>query len=56
MPKRLSVLLYLFTELQIFNLQRWKSYASSYAGPVDINPKAPKGKVVEIDTVSFYST
>ncbi|WP_185290035.1 YncE family protein [Chryseobacterium lactis] len=30
-----------------------KGYASSYAGPVDINPKAPKGKVVEIDTVSL---
>ncbi|MCJ7934383.1 MAG: YncE family protein [Chryseobacterium sp.] len=29
------------------------AYASSYAGPVDINPKAPKGKVVEIDTVSL---
>ncbi|RXM40228.1 hypothetical protein BOQ62_07935 [Chryseobacterium sp. CH21] len=30
-----------------------KAYASSYAGPVDINPKAPKGKVVEIDTASL---
>lgn len=30
-----------------------KMYASSYAGPVDINPNAPKGKVVEIDTVSL---
>ncbi len=30
-----------------------KAYASSYAGPVDINPNAPKGKVVEIDTVSL---
>lgn len=30
-----------------------KVYASSYAGPVDINPNAPKGKVVEIDTVSL---
>ncbi|PRB03378.1 hypothetical protein CQ046_10470 [Chryseobacterium sp. MYb7] len=30
-----------------------KAYASSYAGPVDINPKAPKGKVVEIDTTSL---
>lgn len=30
-----------------------KAYASSYAGPVDINPNAPKGKVVEIDTTSL---
>ncbi|WP_430827179.1 YncE family protein [Chryseobacterium indologenes] len=30
-----------------------KAYASSYAGPVDINPLAPKGKVVEIDTASL---
>jgi DNA-binding beta-propeller fold protein YncE len=30
-----------------------KAYASSYAGPVAINPKAPKGKVVEIDTTSL---
>lgn len=30
-----------------------KAYASSFAGPVDINPNAPKGKVVEIDTVSL---
>ena len=30
-----------------------KAYASSYAGPVDINPNAPKGKVVEIDTASL---
>ncbi|WP_347219600.1 DUF5074 domain-containing protein [Chryseobacterium sp.] len=30
-----------------------KAYASSYAGPVDINPGAPKGKVVEIDTASL---
>jgi hypothetical protein len=30
-----------------------KAYASSYAGPVVINPKAPKGKVVEIDTTSL---
>lgn len=30
-----------------------KAYASSYVGPVDINPNAPKGKVVEIDTVSL---
>lgn len=29
------------------------AYASSYAGPVDINPLAPKGKVVEIDTLSL---
>lgn len=30
-----------------------KAYASSYAGPVDINPLAPKGKVAEIDTLSL---
>lgn len=30
-----------------------KAYASSYAGPIDINPNAPKGKVVEIDTTSL---
>lgn len=30
-----------------------KAYASSYAGPVDINPLAPKGKVAEIDTTSL---
>lgn len=30
-----------------------KAYASSYAGPVDINPNSPKGKVVEIDTTSL---
>ncbi|MFP3832236.1 YncE family protein [Chryseobacterium sp. SIMBA_028] len=30
-----------------------KAYASSYVGPVDINPNAPKGKVVEIDTASL---
>ncbi|MGU3374149.1 YncE family protein [Chryseobacterium sp. M5A1_1a] len=30
-----------------------KAYASSYVGPVDINPNAPKGKVVEIDTTSL---
>lgn len=30
-----------------------KVYASSYVGPVDINPNAPKGKVVEIDTASL---
>lgn len=30
-----------------------KAYASSYAGPIDINPNAPKGKVVEIDTASL---
>jgi Uncharacterized conserved protein len=30
-----------------------KGYASSYAGPVDVNPNAPKGKIVEIDTASL---
>lgn len=30
-----------------------KAYASSYAGPVSINPNAPLGKVVEIDTASL---
>ncbi|PWN68283.1 hypothetical protein C1631_016415 [Chryseobacterium phosphatilyticum] len=30
-----------------------KAFASSYVGPVDINPNAPKGKVVEIDTASL---
>ncbi|WP_333662960.1 YncE family protein [Chishuiella changwenlii] len=30
-----------------------KAYASSYAGPVSIDPKAPLGKVVEIDTLSL---
>lgn len=30
-----------------------KAYASSYAGPVDINPNAPRGKVVEIDTTAL---
>lgn len=30
-----------------------KVYASSYAGPVSLDPKAPLGKVVEIDTISF---
>ncbi|KMQ66219.1 lipoprotein [Chryseobacterium angstadtii] len=30
-----------------------KVYASSYAGPVDLNPNSPPGKVVEIDTTSL---
>lgn len=30
-----------------------KIYASSYAGPIDLNPNSPPGKVVEIDTVSL---
>jgi len=30
-----------------------KAYASSYAGPVSIDPNAPLGKVVEIDTTSL---
>jgi DNA-binding beta-propeller fold protein YncE len=30
-----------------------KAYASSYAGPVSVNPNAPLGKVVEIDTASL---
>lgn len=33
-----------------------KAYASSYAGPVSIDPKAPLGKVVEIDTLSLSVT
>lgn len=30
-----------------------KAYASSYAGPVSVNPNAPLGKVVEIDTATL---
>lgn len=30
-----------------------KAYASSYAGPVKLDPSAPIGKVVEIDTLSL---
>ena len=30
-----------------------KAYASSYAGPVELDPNAPIGKVVEIDTLSL---
>ncbi len=30
-----------------------KAYASSYAGPVSLDPNAPIGKVAEIDTVSL---
>ena len=30
-----------------------KVYASSYAGPVELNPNSPPGKVVEIDTASL---
>jgi len=30
-----------------------KAYASSYAGPVSLDPNAPLGKVAEIDTVSL---
>ena len=33
-----------------------KAYASSYAGPVTIDPKAPLGKVVEIDTINLSVT
>ena len=30
-----------------------KAYATSYAGPVSLDPKAPLGKVVEIDTINL---
>ena len=33
-----------------------KVYASSYAGPVEIAPDAPVGKVVEIDTTTYQIT
>lgn len=33
-----------------------KAYASSYAGPVKLDPKAPLGKVVEIDTINLSVT
>lgn len=33
-----------------------KAYASSYAGPITIDPKAPLGKVVEIDTINLSVT
>lgn len=33
-----------------------KAYASSYAGPVEITPNAPVGKVVEIDTTTYQIT
>lgn len=33
-----------------------KAYASSYAGPVTLDPKAPLGKVVEIDTINLSVT
>ena len=33
-----------------------KAYATSYAGPVTIDPKAPLGKVVEIDTINLSVT
>ncbi len=33
-----------------------KAYASSYAGPVSLDPKAPLGKVVEIDTINLQVT
>ena len=33
-----------------------KAYVSSYVGPVQINPKAPKGMVYEIDTESLAVT
>ncbi len=33
-----------------------KAYATSYAGPVTIDPNAPIGKVVEIDTISLKIT
>lgn len=33
-----------------------KAYATSYAGPVTLDPKAPLGKVVEIDTINLSVT
>lgn len=33
-----------------------KAYASSYAGPVSIDPNSPLGKVVEIDTLNLSIT
>lgn len=33
-----------------------KAYATSYAGPVTVDPKAPLGKVVEIDTINLSVT
>ncbi|WOC51343.1 hypothetical protein BPO_0696 [Bergeyella porcorum] len=33
-----------------------KAYATSYAGSVELNPNAPLGKVVEIDTLSLSIT
>ncbi|WP_282629934.1 YncE family protein [Empedobacter sedimenti] len=33
-----------------------KAYATSYAGPVSLDPKAPLGKVVEIDTINLSIT
>lgn len=33
-----------------------KAYATSYAGPVTIDPSAPLGKVVEIDTINLSIT
>lgn len=33
-----------------------KAYVSSYTGPIKIDPKAPQGKVLEIDTLSLSVT
>ena len=33
-----------------------KAYISSYAGPVEVNPKAPLGFVAEVDTATFQIT
>lgn len=33
-----------------------KAYVSSYAGPISLDPKAPLGKVMEIDTISLSVT
>ncbi|MDA4694103.1 hypothetical protein NY544_00110, partial [Enterobacter hormaechei] len=33
-----------------------KAYVSSYAGPISVDPKAPLGKVMEIDTISLSVT
>ena len=38
------------------NFANGKAYATSYAGPVTIDPKAPLGKVVEIDTLTLKIT
>ena len=33
-----------------------KAYVSSYAGSISVDPKAPLGKVMEIDTISLSVT